>query len=75
MLSFAHFVARLKACVPKGYLVFDNLWDRTHGAAFHAIATCDAGVLVDDRDNAVYYLEYLLRAIVDANAAANTFFL
>ena len=52
-------------------LVLDNLGDSAHRALLDAIAAGDAGVLVDSLGNTVDDLENLLRACVNANAAAD----
>ena len=52
-------------------LVLDDLLDAAHRALLKAIAAGDACFLVHNLANAVYNLDALLRARVDADAAAD----
>jgi hypothetical protein len=54
-------------------LVFNNLRDCTHWAFFKAVAASNASVFLYCVSNAANNLKYLLRACINADAAANAF--
>src|SRR3712207_5634890 len=54
-------------------LVLHDLRDDAHRAFLHAVAAGDAGVFVLDGDHAVFDDQDVLRALIDADAAADAF--
>ena len=52
-------------------LVLDDVRDRAHGAFFHAVAACDAQIVVHDIGNAADDFQNAFFAAVNANAATN----
>ncbi len=52
-------------------LILDDLRDSAHGAFLNAIPAGDAGILIHGLSRTIHYLENLLGACVNADAAAD----
>ena len=61
------------ACSTDARLVLHDFRDGTHRALFHTVTASDAGVFIDHDDGAVNDFENVLRAGVNADAAADAF--